>query len=122
MRMMGRMPSQPKDQELIATVARRIDALMAERQQTPQELSYELRIPVRQIYAWRGGSHLPSVIYLIQLAEHFNVTTDYLLGLSDDPQGQDADSLERHAKADATLAVLESSAPPDPSSKRPTRR
>lgn len=116
------MPSQPKDQDLILTVSRRIDELMRERDTTPQQLSYELRIPVRQIYAWRGGSHLPSVVYLIQLAEHFGVSTDYLLGLADDPQAQDADSRARHARADATMAVLESAERHDPDAKRPRRR
>jgi len=34
---------------------------------------------------WRKGKAKPSTDAIIKLAQYFNVTTDYLLGLSDNP-------------------------------------
>jgi|LSQX01.2.fsa_nt_gb transcriptional regulator with XRE-family HTH domain len=54
---------------------------------TQQEVADAISVE-RVTYArYENGSRTPPVDNVIRLARFFNVTTDYLLGLSDDPQG-----------------------------------
>lgn len=52
---------------------------------TRKRLAEELNRPYRTITNYEAGEHEPGHKYLIEIAEKFGVTTDYLLGLSDDP-------------------------------------
>jgi transcriptional regulator with XRE-family HTH domain len=103
-------------------VSERITRVMDELGVSAQDLSYEIRVPVRQVYAWRGGTHLPSVPYLIALASSFGVSTDYLLCLTDDRQGADAASQSRADRAAAMADVLAASSPPRQGRATPRRR
>lgn len=38
--------------------------------------------------AWRNGRNKPSADAIVKIAQYFNVTTDYLLGLSDSPSSE----------------------------------
>ena len=53
---------------------------------TRKRLAEELNRPYRTITNYETGEHEPGHKYLIEIAEKFGVTTDYLLGLSDDPR------------------------------------
>lgn len=53
---------------------------------TRRRLAEELNRPYRTITNYETGEHEPGHKYLIEIAKKFGVTTDYLLGLSDDPQ------------------------------------
>lgn len=53
---------------------------------TRRRLAEELNRPYRTITNYETGEHEPGHKYLIEVAKKFGVTTDYLLGLSDDPQ------------------------------------
>ena len=48
---------------------------------TQAELARELDVTRSSVNAWEMGVSLPSVPKLIQLAERFHVSTDYLLGI-----------------------------------------
>jgi transcriptional regulator with XRE-family HTH domain len=44
-----------------------------------------LKVAKPRISEWENGKYTPSVETIISLAALYNVSTDYLLGLSDDP-------------------------------------
>lgn len=57
---------------------------------TAKALSDATGISTGNISDWKSGRSSPTVPKLIQLATFFNVSTDYLLGLSDDPRPADS--------------------------------
>lgn len=70
---------------------------------TRKRLAEELNRPYRTITNYETGEHEPGHKYLIEIAEKFGVTADYLLGLSDDPR-KTSDEIEKSPSADeATL-------------------
>lgn len=106
------MAAPPRDAELLAIVSARLGELLARTSTTKSVLAYDLRVPYKQVHNWERGNNLPSVPYVIRLAEYFGVTTDYLLGVSDDGRQR----APRHADAgegrvDASSAVLEAAEP-----------
>ena len=52
---------------------------------TQESLATELGIEKKQISRWETGSTIPGADRLAQIATLLNVSTDYILGLSDDP-------------------------------------
>lgn len=61
---------------------KRFRALM-ERTHTSQEKLAEICSVTRQaISQWMNGITRPDILYLVKISEHFNVSTDYLLGLT----------------------------------------
>lgn len=50
---------------------------------TQSALSKKLGISRSAVNAWEMGISVPSAQYLVELSELFNVSTDYLLGLSE---------------------------------------
>lgn len=46
----------------------------------------------QQTYQVYEGKSVPSASIIVQLANHYNVTADYLLGLSDTPTGNTAEN------------------------------
>lgn len=68
----------------------RIDRLRAARERrglSQRELSKLLEIGDNQINKYENGGAEPSLRVLYRIAEQLGVTADYLIGLSDDPQG-----------------------------------
>lgn len=61
----------------------RIKELRKERHITQVRLSIELEVSQEAISAYEMGKHYPSVSSLLKLREIFNVSIDYILGLSD---------------------------------------
>ena len=59
--------------------------LREDRGLTQLELSKQLHISNSSISAYENGSRLPSIDILLSLARFFDVTTDYLLGLTTNP-------------------------------------
>jgi len=110
----------------LAIVSARVRELLARTSTTKSVLAYDLRVPYKQVHNWERGNNLPSVPYIIRLAEYFGVTTDYLLGLSDDGRQREP----RHAdgsedRVGASLDVLESAEPrrrASGSPRQPTRK
>ena len=50
-----------------------------------KDIAEYLNITVSTYQRYEYGTRNPSLEILIKLAKYFNVSTDYLLGLSDDP-------------------------------------
>ena len=51
---------------------------------TQKDLSELLHISISSISAYESGKRFPSIDVLVAYARHFNVSTDYLLGLTDE--------------------------------------
>ena len=50
-------------------------------------LTSELGLPLSAVTKWKQGIQNPSTGAIIKIAKYFDVTTDYLLGISDLPKG-----------------------------------
>ncbi len=61
----------------------RLEELASEKNVKLAELGRIIDIPSSTIYGWRNGSQ-PTADKLKKLADYFEVSTDYLLGRSDD--------------------------------------
>ena len=48
------------------------------------DLAEVLKVDTSMISLWENGKNYPEVVKLIEIAEYYNVTTDYLLGLSNE--------------------------------------
>lgn len=59
---------------------------------TQAKLAEIMNVSQQAVGLWERGKNMPSHELVAKLAAYFNVTTDYLLGLSDQPQGHQADS------------------------------
>lgn len=65
-------------------VADRIKQLRLSNDMTQTELAKKLNITRSSVNAWEMGISTPSTAYVVELAQLFHVSTDYLLGLSSD--------------------------------------
>lgn len=63
-------------------VADRIKQLRTTRNMTQADLAKKLNITRSSVNAWEMGLSTPSTTYIVELAQLFGVSTDYLLGLS----------------------------------------
>ncbi len=63
-------------------IADRIKALREQQNQTQSDLAKQLGITRSSVNAWELGISIPSTQYLVELANLFHVSTDYLLGLN----------------------------------------
>ena len=62
-------------------IADRIKMLRDKHNMTQSELAKRLEITRASVNAWEMGVSCPTVQYVIAMADLFNVSTDYLLGL-----------------------------------------
>lgn len=69
------------------TFAKRFQQLLKERKEasglTLRELAKDLDVSLGILSDWQNGKKIPRMDSVIRLAQYFNVTTDYLLGLTD---------------------------------------
>ena len=65
----------------------RIRDLRKQKGMTQEELGNIINVQKAAVSKYELGRAVPSTDVLSKLACHFGVTTDYLLGLSDDPNG-----------------------------------
>ena len=63
----------------------RIKWLRTERNMTRQALADEMNISLTALATYERGEREPSAALIVSLAEYFKVTSDFILGLSDDP-------------------------------------
>lgn len=68
------------------TVSERLTEVRKNHGYTRTRLAEELKKPYRTITNYETGEREPGHDYIIKIAKMFGVTTDYLLGLSDNPQ------------------------------------
>lgn len=64
-------------------VSERIKNLRMSNDMTQTDLAKKLNITRSSVNAWEMGISTPSTTYIVELAQLFHVSTDYLLGLSD---------------------------------------
>lgn len=64
----------------------RLRALRLSQNLTLEQLANELSLVKQTIGNWEKGIRVPSLEASISLAEFFNVSLDYLVGLSDNPR------------------------------------
>lgn len=63
-------------------VAERIKSLREQQRLTQAELAKRLGITRSGVNAWEMGISVPSTQYIVELADIFKVSSDYLLGLN----------------------------------------
>ena len=64
--------------------AERLKILRCKKHYTQKELAKELSVSQGAISRWENGQHEPPLIVLVKTAKYFQVTIDYLIGLTDD--------------------------------------
>ena len=64
-------------------IAERLRDLRKEQHVTQQSVADYLEIKVRTYQYYEGDDHRPDYETLVRLADYFGVTTDYLLGRTD---------------------------------------
>lgn len=64
--------------------AQRVKLLRKEHKKTQAEMAEYLGIGLRGYQYYEGAKHYPDVPGLIKMADLFNVSTDYLLGRTDE--------------------------------------
>ena len=69
-------------------ILERIHGLAAQKQIKITQMLKDTGISTSTFYTWKERDSVPSTEYIIQSANYFNVTTDYLLGL-DEEKGDD---------------------------------
>ena len=65
------------------SLAEKIKLLREKAGLTQSELARILGLSRSGVNAWEMGLSVPSTQYVVELAKHFNVSTDYLLGIED---------------------------------------
>lgn len=63
-------------------IADRIKSLREKQNKTQSELAKQLGITRSSVNAWEMGISVPSTQYIVELAQIFHVSTDYLLGVN----------------------------------------
>lgn len=64
-----------------------LSKLMKERNVTSKELSETLKFGKNQIKYWKDNGNIPNGETLISLSNYFDVSIDYLLGRTNEPNG-----------------------------------
>lgn len=64
-------------------LAERMQLLRKERKLTQKDVAAHLGITVRTYQYYEGDDHRPDLETIVALADFYNVTTDYLLGRTD---------------------------------------
>ena len=70
----------------MVSLAKRIHDLREDHDETQKQIADLLRLPPQRISEWESGIYTPRLDVLIALADHWNVSLDYLAGISDNPK------------------------------------
>lgn len=71
--------------DIMATFSERLKELRKEKQLTQQKLADDLGVNRVNITRWEKGNIEPNLETLSLIASYFNVSTDYLIGIEDNP-------------------------------------
>lgn len=66
--------------------SQRIVSLRKQRKLTQEKLGELVNMSQRSVANWESGERFPSISTLVDLSEKLNVSIDYLLGVTDDPE------------------------------------
>ena len=78
--------------ETIQTLGERIIKLRKQNGISREELAKEFDIPYTTLRNYENGLREPGHVFLIKVAKRFNVSTDFLLGISDQTKTAPAES------------------------------
>lgn len=90
----------------------RLKKLRLDRNLTRDAFAPVFGVVSKTVYMWETGERKPDITTLAKLAQYFGVTSDYLLGLSDDPNGS------IHVPAPTTIAAHQAEGMPPVSQDR----
>lgn len=65
------------------TFAKRLMMLRAERGESQADIAREIGVSIPGVSRWENGNRTPRSDSIIALCKHYNVSADYLLGLTD---------------------------------------
>lgn len=97
-----------QDENVTLVMSERFAELMRERGMSQQDTSYALRLSPTVINRWVKGKHAISAANIATICRYFDVSADWLLGLSDErrPRGPRARTAEEIvAMADELVAT-----------------
>lgn len=86
----------------------RLKLLRTERKLTQEQFATAVGITKASVSKFENGIKTPSRETLEKIADHFNVTTDYLLGRSDDPELNEQENNIVTEEGKNILALIES--------------
>ena len=69
------------------TFGKRLADLRKRRNLTQTQLSERIGMSHSSVASWETGTREPAMAMIVKLAHYFNVSADYLLGTTDDPNG-----------------------------------
>ena len=67
-------------------IGKSLKELRKQHSETQTEMAERLGVTQRTIANWEAGDRNPDLEMLAKISSEYDVTTDYLLGLTDDPQ------------------------------------
>lgn len=85
------------------TIIERIFVLMKQRGITQYRLSKDIGISEGVFPAWKKNTQKPSTDLVVKIAAYFNVTTDYLLGITENPETSAAKGYKDYSKDETDL-------------------
>lgn len=95
--------------ELRLLVGQRINNLLSKNKETQKELAALLSVTENTISYYVNGKRTPNIEQLIMISDHYNTTTDYLLGKADNMELQYSggdNALDAKIKAEAIRVRL----------------
>jgi transcriptional regulator with XRE-family HTH domain len=87
------------------TLGKRLKKLRAEKGITQKELAAIIKVPRDTVANWEVSRGTPNIETISDIASYFDVSTDYLLGRTDDPSP--IDDNRQHVNDDDALEYLE---------------
>ncbi len=85
------------------TLGKRLKKLRAEKGITQKELAAIIKVPRDTVANWEVSRGTPNIETISDIASYFDVSTDYLLGRTDDPSPKD----RQHVNDDEALDYLD---------------
>ena len=70
--------------DILSKFTETLNFLISDNDITGEELAEAVNIPAATISRYRNGVHAPTIDYLIKIADYFNCSVDYLLGLEEE--------------------------------------
>jgi len=71
----------------MSALGQRLWLLRTDRKISQREVAEAMGVSVQSISFWEGGKRVPGSDSLAWLCRYFNVSADFLLGLTDNPHG-----------------------------------
>lgn len=92
-------------------IGQRINEALALRNEKQKELAQVLNVTDNTVSYFCGGSRIPNIEQIITISQYLNVSSDYLLGLSDAPTAnKDIQSIcDYTGLSESTIRVLHQS-------------